>query len=74
MEIKMEFSGPIDKRSRKLYFQYTGNMDVSNIKPKETLSTLVVVSLSFDLISHLCPVFIHFSSFGSKFNRMFNSY
>ena len=41
LEVEVEFSGPRDDRSNKLYFEYTGNPNVSNILPRKQLVSLV---------------------------------
>jgi len=47
--VMMEFSGPVDKdRSNRLYFEYVGNPDVSNIQPKKLLNSLVTSSFAFN--------------------------
>jgi len=43
LEVKMEFSGPVDKRSNKLFFEYTGNPNVSSILPRKQLVSLVTL-------------------------------
>jgi len=49
MEVKMEFSGLVDPRSSKIYFQYTGNPDISNILPSEQLVTSVYYTISVSM-------------------------
>jgi len=41
LRVQMEFSGPADDKSNTLYFEYTGNPNVSNMLPSKQLATSV---------------------------------
>ena len=41
LEVRVEFTGPVDERSNKIYFLYTSNPDISSILPRKQLVTLV---------------------------------
>ena len=58
MDVVMDFSGPVNKKSNKLYFEYTGNPNVTNIMPKETLATLVAISSSYSNSRLSCVLLI----------------
>jgi len=50
LRVKMEFSGPVDEaRSNRLYFEYTGNPNVSNLWPTKLLNSSVINSFVFNL-------------------------
>ena len=46
LQVEVEFSGPLDQRSNKLYFEYIGNPNISNILPKKQLVSLVTASVT----------------------------
>ena len=41
LEVRVEYSGPVDERSSKLYFEYTGDPNISSILPRQQLATSV---------------------------------
>ena len=64
LQVEVEFSGPVDERSNKLYFEYTGNPNVSNILPKRQLVTLVTVSENrFTVLFVMCLYEVSSDSF-----------
>ena len=41
LEVRVEFTGPVNERSNRIYFLYTSNPDISSILPRKQLVTLV---------------------------------
>ena len=55
LEVRMEYTGPVHENSNKLYFEYTGNPNVSNILPQRQLVTLVNMSFCVTTSLTLSP-------------------